>query len=290
MRHWIKLLALLGCGAGFVHAEETTSYQDTTYTDAGASVGISATRQKYETGDDGEGRQVYFSPYFIYDQWMFSAYISAERTKGQYLSETQYPQLSQICALQQSGSRFNFVNDALSEACDDTVTTETEEEEKTGLNDILLFVSYDFILPDPNTGLSVGLSYSHDNGDYETGHGSGTRDLYADVTGRLYVESVTFWGSLGYTRIISNETPFQLENYGSGSVGVNWRAQDWLSLNSSFNVQQSSVENGDGYHYISAGLSLGKAEGWGGNLNLYKYEDNPGLPEREIQAGLFYNF
>ena len=293
MTNWTRLLALLAGSAGFAHAEESTQSVSTpapAYTVSGASIGLSSARQSYASGEDGNGRQAYFSPFFIYNQWMFSAYVSAERVTGQYQSETQYPQLAQVCTLQQTGSRLRFFNEAVQTACDNTEPTDIEEKERTGLNDVILFASYDVILPDPDTGLTLGISYSHDNGDYESGLGSGTRDLYADATGRLYVSSVTFWGSLGYTKILRNQTPFALENYANGSVGVNWRAKDWLSLSSSANVQQASIENGDGYHYLSAGLNLGKAEGLGGFLTLYRYEDNPGLPEREIHAGVSYSF
>lgn len=295
MTYWIRILALLAGSTSVAYAQDTNGQSTApelqpAYTDSGATLGISSARQIYESGDDGNGRQLYFSPYYIYDQWMFSAYVSAERVTGQYQSETQYPQLAQVCALQQSGSRVRFFDDAVDAACAEAETTYTEDTDRAGLNDIILFASYDVLLPDPNTGLSLGVSYSHDNGDYESGLGSGTRDLYTDISGRIYASTLTFWGSLGYTKILLNNTPFALEDYASGSVGVNWRAKDWLSLSTSANAQQASIENGDGYHYLSAGLNLGKSEGLGGFLTLYRYEDNPGLPEREIHAGVSYSF
>ncbi|MAR00822.1 MAG: hypothetical protein CMI00_09860 [Oceanospirillaceae bacterium] len=295
MKYRLRLLVLLCSSASVVFAEDSTTaqadaFQAPAYTAQGATIGVTGTRQEYASGDDGEGTQVYLSPYFIYNQWMFSAYLSVEKTSGQYLSEPQYPQLTAICSQPQPRGRFRFDTPALDAACEDALSTSSNTEDETGLNDILLFASYDFILPDPDTGLSLGLSYTHDNGNYETGHGSGTRDLYADISGFLYIERLTLWGSLGYTHILSNSTPFELDDYGVASVGASWRAQDWLSLSTSANAQQSSVENGDGYHYFSLGLNLGKAKGLGGNLTLYKYEDNPGLPEQEISAGVSYSF
>ena len=283
----ISLVLMIGWGLLISPYCQAETSDEARYLDKGLDISATQSHQSYDSGS-GDASQVTLSPYFVYGQWSLGSLFSWQKIRGQYQSELSYPGFDFLCSLAPA-IPFPLDNE-LPEICsDDAEMGFSSNTESQGLNDISIYTSYNLTTDSNNSVTSIGLVYSHDNGEYANQLGSGTKELYADVSTFFFSTSTSFWVSAGYTHILSNNTEFEIFDYINASAGAIWWAMNWLRFNNSLNIQQDSATE-KFYYFLNSSIRLGDTDGLSAQLGIYLFENTLGLPKNEVQAGITYSF
>lgn len=256
----------------------------------------------HQTFDNGDADldTLTFTPAMTLGDFSLTATVPWQHIDGTYFVNTVYPALVNACAWLNSLSNLRKLSLIRQgkltleqvQYCNGNAGVEsaTLDDSVEGAGDIELFANY--FLP-PLSGYasaSLGLGYKFDNGDWETGLGSGTRDLFTEAALLLQGERLHLLLTLAYDRIEANATGLDLNDYGYGSIDAGWQCLDTLTLGLEYHYQQAITDLiGDLDYFTGYGdLQLGKR--WTMRLFVTDYRGAEGYPEEEIGARLSWQF
>lgn len=243
---------------------------------------------------------VTLSPSLDIDNWTLSASIPWQHVDGSYFVNNRYPnrahfcnQISQLSAKQryllvQSGKltlgelRYCKLTGGVQSA---TLQNSTE-----GMNDVE--VSADYYLPpySHNVNGSLGFGYKHDNGDPNSGLGTGTREAYLETDWSLMIHQVGVAATLGYQFILSNDTGIDMQDYAYGSLDSHWVPYHFLTLGLTYNYIQANAKELKDLDYVTGYLEIGRSKGFSVRLGYTDYNNADGYPNKEYSGSISYRF
>lgn len=247
---------------------------------------------------DADIDAVTVTPTLSVDNWSLSLSVPWLHIEGRYFVNNRFPNLAYLCnqltTLSPAAVLFLISRDVITPAqvayCNQqTGTIDDIASSYEGLGDIDLFSQY--LLPpltDSFSG-SIGLGYKHDNGEYEEGLGTGTRELYLESGWLWFVGPVEVMTTVGYQFVVSNDTPVDLQDYAYGSLDLRWRLAQLITAGATWHYLQANAEILDDLDYVDWYIELGRYRGVSLRLMVTDY-DEQGYPEEEYSANLSYRF
>lgn len=241
-----------------------------------------------------------FAPAVSLGSFSLSASLPWQKVSGVFFLDVARPNVASLCSLLQGLTPMQ----KLRLARDGTVTlaqvqycnnfsgdiNAIVEDSATGAGDIELFASY-YLPPLMNlAGASLGLGYKHDNGDVNSGLGTGTRDLYAETALLVQTGPVRVLLTLGYDWLQHNDTGLALNDYGYGSLDTGVLLLQQLTLGIEYHYQQASTDVIDDLDYLVWYGELDLPAGWSGRLFLTNYLNADNLPREEFGGSLLWQF
>ena len=261
---------------------------------------------------DADLNTISLQPYVQAGKWDISLSLPWQSIEGEYFVNGFQPTPSRIC------QRLNSLTDlqrqllinrgrVTGEQLDycDQQTTEPEavSDSVSGMSDISLFARRTTQLDDAGIWLgSIGLGYKWDNGDEDTGIGSGTRDTTLDFTlsglqgnwlGYVAVGYVWISGGVAYSEPGDEEGEvinYGYDNYAYATVDGGYKFTPWLTLGASANTQQAYIPGGEDVEWLSAYANVRLFEKFRVRAYVNDYLDIAGYPEQEFGASLTYSF
>lgn len=251
-------------------------------------------------------------PYVQIGSWDLSLTLPWQKIDGEYFVNGFQPtppgicgQLSSLNTLERqlllnngrvTGDQLEYCDNQLEESA-------VVEDSVSGIGDISLFARYARPLDAEGVWLgSLGLGYKLDNGDEETGIGSGTRDTTLDLSlsaqsgkwiGFLSAGYVWISGGIAYTEPGETEGEvirYGYDNYAYASIDGGYKVTDRLTFGVSGNTQQAYIPGGDDVKWLTAYANLRFYEKFRLRAYLNDYLDVAGYPEQEFGASLSYSF
>ena len=242
-----------------------------------------------------------FAPTVSLGSFSLSASVPWQKVSGVFFLDVAHPNVASLCSLVQGLTplqKLRLVRDgtltlAQLQYCNQysgEVTTIEEEDSATGAGDIELFASYYLPPLADMASASLGLGYKHDNGDADSGLGTGTRDLYAETALLVQTGPLRLLLTLGYDWLQHNDTGLALNDYGYGSLDASVLLLQALTLGVEYHFQQASTDVTDDLDYLVWYGELDLPAGWGGRLFLTDYLDADNLPREEFGGSLSWHF
>lgn len=289
MKSTIKHLLLLCiiCGCPWAAAEPEVHF----FLDA------EAVEQSFEYGD-ADIYTITLSPSLSGEDWSVSLSLPWQQIEGRYFVNNRFPNLAYLCSQLATLSpraklilvRRGVVTPSQVAYCNQQHgDIEDVEASYEGLADADLFANYYLPTDFDAVSGSLGIGYKHDNGDYEEGLGTGTREVYVETSWLWSAGAIEIMTSLGYQFIVNNSTDIELKDYGYGSLDLRWNAARYLAVGVEYHYLQANADILDDMDYIDWYLQLGRA--YGVSLRLvYTEYDEDGYPEEEYRANLSYSY
>lgn len=255
--------------------------------------------QEFESSDADLDTFI-FAPAVSLGSFSLSASLPWQKVSGVFFLDVARPNVASLCSLLQGLTplqklrlvRAGTVTPEQVQYCNNFSgdINAIVEDSATGAGDIELFASY--YLP-PLTDLasaSLGLGYKHDNGDVNSGLGTGTRDLYAETALLVQTGPVRVLLTLGYDWLQHNDTGLALNDYGYGSLDAGILLLEQLTLGIEYHYQQASTDIIDDLDYLVWYGELDLPAGWSGRLFLTNYLNADNLPREEFGGSLLWQF
>jgi Putative MetA-pathway of phenol degradation len=265
----------------------------------GTNINLARNHQEFELLD-ADLTSFTFSPYFSYQQWNFSVDIPWYKIEGDYFVNGSVPRIVDFCNRLQSipDLRLQFLlkNGLITQEqinrCN-TLTSQiaAQEEAQSGVGDVSITAQY-LLQPDDAEiwWAALGLSYKFDNGDVETGIGSGSTNtsLFAALgaDGERWTGDVT----LTYVAVSANDTTESIENYTSITTDLGFKLTDWLTLGVDYTFEQAYLTDGEDIKMLSAYTNFNIGDHWSARASVSDYGDDPEYPSQEWSVSLNYYF
>lgn len=261
---------------------------------------ISAGRQHQSFTDSSANLDtVSVQPYLQAGNWDVSLDLPWQRAQGDFFVNNNFQpapsfrcqQYSALTATQVSrlAARYPKLAQALSTQC--PTTSNTGSNEVSGLGDATLFAHY--AVPLDNDGVwlgSLGLGYKADNGDAESGLGSGTSDARFEAALSAQIGKVSGTVVLGYDAVLGGEQADLVDNYAYASLDVSLRPLPWLTLGALWNYEQAYVDIADDVQSVSAYIGLKPLDKLRLRLYYKDYLDVAAYPDTEMGGSVTYSF
>ena len=257
------------------------------------------THQSFDEGD-ADIDTVTLAPSVDINNWTLSASLPWQHIDGSYFVNNLYPNLTYLCNQLQdlSGAekvrllQRGQITAKQVYTCNQTggVISGTQSESVNGFSDLELFANY-FLAPlSESVSGSVGIGYKHDNGDVETGLGTGTRDLFAETTWLFQRGTFSVLSTLGYQFVLQNNTDFDMRDYAYAAIDGRWQWRDFLALGAAYHYLQANAETLDDLDYLVWYVGVGRISGWGLRLEVTDYRDATGYPDKQLSGSVSYRF
>lgn len=177
--------------------------------------------------------------------------------------------------------RCNNLNDAIAE----------REASQSGIGDLSVDLEYRHYWDQANSWWSsVSAGYKHDNGDVESSIGNGSRDTTLGVA--LGYEGVKWFSHVDYsfTSVSPTDTPFEVEDYASLSLGFGCNLLDNLIWGLDYQQEQAYVTLDDDIELVSSYLHWSMTDHWSMTILLSDYASATNYPQSEYSAQIIYSF
>lgn len=260
---------------------------------------ISAGRQHQVFADSSANLDtIALQPYVQFGNWDVSIDVPWQRAQGEYFVNSNFQpapsyrcqQYSGLTSTQQTrlANRYPKLAQRLATTC---TTTSTSDSNVSGLSDVTLFAHYSTPLDSDGVWLgSVGLGYKADNGDVETGLGSGTSDARFEASLSALVGKFSGTVLLGYDTVLGGEQSDGVDNYAYASLDLSLRPLRWLTLGGIWNYEQAYVDGTDNLQSVSAYVGLKPLDSLSFRLYYKDYLDVEAYPEHEVGGSVTYSF
>jgi len=263
----------------------------------GLSLSSGVSRQDFDEVDSTL-KSILLQPYFFWSNGWASLDVPWYSIDGNYLIQTSRPTLSLVCKRMLSASPAvlqariksgKLTRDAVDACLSNSNSQNNVNYKSSGVGDLNASVNYLFALDDDAVwSLAAGVSYKLDNGDVDTGLGSGTKDLGIGFT--LSAEKGRWHNNfiLGYTNVSAGDLLYQ--NYGYGAVDIAVDTLNWLTLGATLSQQQASIVDGSSVKSFSFNVITKFSDELTFSLVLTNYLNTPDYPDREYGVVMSYSF
>ncbi len=275
--------------------------------DDNSSVGFdfSASRQhqKFEFMD-ADMSSLVFSPYWQAGNWNFSAVLPAYRIEGDYFVNGTLPRLASKCnELKQMSEQEiqEFIKGekplrrlVLLAHCKkllDENENRKLEDTQSGIGDISISVSHTIALDEAGVWwAATSLDYKFDNGDVDTGIGSGSTDATLALTLGSLTDTWQTQFSVGYVAVNATDTPVDIQDYAIASANIGYAINKWLTLGAEYNLEQSYVVDGDDVKNLAGYVDVTFSDAWRLHVYMSDYLGAEEYPTSELGMSLQYSF
>jgi len=292
----IGVFATDAVAANAIYSDSNSATDDPTF-----GVDISLERQHQEfTDTSADLDTAAITPHVIFSNWDFALYMPWQHADGDYFVNGFQPQATQICQRlgNLSATAIKFLSkrgydlDQLQEFCSsEGVAATSESDSNSGLGDLSISAHYNMALDDAALWvLSVGAAYKWDNGDAETGLGSGTREPSVDASIGIDTDHWRASASASYAMVDNTESDEDLNNYASATLDAAWKALSWLAIGAAYDVEQSYVPDTDDITSTALYIALKPADYLRVTLERRDYLDTEGFPDREYTGRVMFLF
>jgi len=237
--------------------------------------------------------------------WDISIFMPWQHVKGEYFVNGFQPQATNLC------QRYGGLTDAqirflqrrgridtgkIEDFCNGgEIGASSVDDESSGLSDISLAAHYGIAIDDEGLWLaSFGAAYKWDNGDAETGLGSGTRETSLDAAIGADADHWRATLTTGYAFVrVSNsgeDLDQNLDDYAFYSLDAAWKCLHWLALGAAYQYEQSYVPDADDIRSASLYLEFRPASWIQLNIEARDYLNTEGFPDREYAASTTFLF
>lgn len=261
-----------------------------------------STERTHQSFDDGSTDidAVTLSPSLSVGYWTISATLEWQQVDGVYFVNERYPSLGNYCqrvsTLSSPAQRFLLARGRLTQQQLDNCTLLTlnpdlsVDDSHEGMSDSELFANYYLPPLTDNFGGTIGLGYKHDDGDYDEGLGSGTREAFIETSWLWQLDRVSLLTTVGVQSVVGNNTEYEFNDYGYGSVDFNWRCLEALSVGVTYQYVQAYAEVLEDVDYLDWYVEIGDWHGLRAHLSYRDYRNQPDYPEEEFSGGIRYRF
>lgn len=265
----------------------------------GADFSVSTQHQEYELVS-ADMQSLTLAPYFQTGNWTFSATLPWMKIDGDYFINGSVPRVVSLCSRLQDASplviqrlinrgritpeqiaRCNQINDQLDEL----------EESQSGIGDISLSANYLWQWGSAETWwASLGLEYKADNGDVETGIGSGSRDTSVSLGLGYQGEKWSNHLDASFTSVSATDSSYAIEDYSAVSAGIAYLFWDSVTWGLDYQIEQAYLKEGENIKYFSTYLDWSITDNWGLRIAASDYDDVPEYPQTEYSVDLHFSF
>lgn len=277
----------------------------------GADLSVRRDHQKFDE-TDADLNTFSLQPYVQLGNWDISLSLPWQKIDGEYFVNGFQPNPSRICQRLSSltplqrlvlVNRGNVTPEQLDYCDNQTVGTAVVNDSVSGMSDMSLFVRYATPLDKQGIWLgSFGVGYKFDNGDVNSGLGSGTRNTSIDTAISFLSGKWTGYAALGYTLVsggiaytTESETDEGIVNhyyddYAYVTLDGGYKFTPWLTVGASANTQQASFPESDDVQWVTAYVTIKMYKKFRVRTYFNSYLDVSGYPEEEFGASLGYSF
>lgn len=271
-------------------------------------------QREHQDFDDSDAQlnTLSLQPYMQVGNWDISLNLPWQQIDGEYFVNGFQPTPSRICERLSSLSflqrqvllnRGRITNEQLNYCDNQSAEPEVIDSSVSGMSDVSLMARYAMPLDQQGVWLgSLGLGYKWDNGDKNSGIGSGTRDTTADLSlsglsgkwiGFVSVGHVWISGGVAYSEV--DETNDEVINYGYddyayATLDGGYKFTDWLTLGARANIQQAYIPGGEDVKWLTAYANFRVYKKFRLRTYVNDYLDVAAYPEQEFGASLSYSF
>jgi hypothetical protein len=266
----------------------------------GVDISVEHQRQQFENSS-AEIETVTLLPYLQFGDWELALDLPWQQIEGEYFVNGRYPALASFCegvsALTPLQQLQSIRNGALTARqiyfCNNNpdLAGSRVESSVSGFGDATLSLGYAVPLDAAAHWFgSATLGYKHDNGDFDAGLGSASRDLLGELALLMNRGRFNAVVSAGYVTILADESGFDYDDYAYGAVDLGVQLLRELTIGGRYDFQQSSVDGFDDIESATAYLRWRPFEML--NLRVYntEYLDVDGYPEREYGGAVSLQF
>ena len=247
------------------------------------------------SSDNADIDTLTLQPMMVDGNWTFTLTLPWQHIDGSVFVNNLYSNSSRLCSFIQDSSLLQSIKSGSTSLlptsyCNGTTVSGSRNTSTSGWSDAQFFANYIFPVDWQRVNTSLGAGYKHDNGDLNSGLGSGTQDVYAENAWLLSFNPLSFLLTLGYNHILKNSTGFDLKDHGYYSLDSRWQFTDVVAAGVEYDYQQSNTDMLDDYDYYTGYVRLGRPRGLGGRIFVIDYHGQQGFPDREYGASLSYMF
>jgi len=165
------------------------------------------------------------------------------------------------------------------------------EESQSGVGDISLSANYLWQWGSAeNWWTSLGLEYKADNGDVETGIGSGSRDTSLSIGVGYQGEKWSNHLDASFTSVSATDSPYEIEDYSSFGAGIAYLFWGSVTLGLDYQFEHAYIADGKDVKYFSFFGDWAISDAWSLRLSANEYDDVPEYPQAEYSVDLLYSF
>ena len=265
----------------------------------GADFSVSTQHQEYELVS-ADMQNFIFSPYYQKGNWVFSGNIPWMKIDGDYFINGSAPRIVSLCSrladtspliiqrlinrgriTQEQITRCDQINDVLDEL----------EESQSGLGDISLSANYVWQWSSvDNMWTAFGLEYKTDNGDFEKGIGSGSRDTSMTLGIGYQGEKWSNHLDASFTRVSATDSTYEIEDYSALGAGIAYLFWERLTWGIDYQFEQAYLTGGADVKYFSTYVDWEITDAWNLRLAASDYDDLPEYPQTEYAVTLGFSF
>lgn len=282
----------------FAHAEEERS-------SLGFDFSASREHQEFEF-TDADMTSLFFMPYWQINSWSFSATMPVHKKEGDYFVNGSQYLGSGFCnwLLDQTERRINFLlnrerrplKPETLERCR-TLSDENEsielEDTQSGIGDISISANYTVTLDQAGVWWAgTSLDYKFDNGDVDTGIGSGSTDATFAFTLGSLTDTWQTQFSVGYVAVNATDTPVEIQDYAIASANIGYAINKWFTLGAEYTFDQPYVVGDEDVKNIIGYIDINFSEAWRLHVYMSDYlgEEDYFIPKNQFGASLNYSF
>jgi len=265
----------------------------------GFDMAVAHQHQEFEL-IDADMSSVSFVPYWQLGSWQLSTTVTGYRIEGDYFVNGTQPRIVNFCntLMGLSEARINRLlergrlkPEALARCENLSDEIHDLEETQSGLGDISIGARYTISLDEAGVWwAATSIDYKFDNGDVDTGIGSGSTDTtFAFLLGSLTDTWQTQF-SVAYVAVNATDTLVDVQDYAIASANVGYAINTWLTLGAEYNLEQSYVVDGDDVKNIAGYIDVTISEAWRLHMYTSDYLGGEGYPTRELGMSLQYSF
>lgn len=287
-----SVLLLSVAAIPFVHAEEDNS-------PIGFDMAVARQHQEFDL-IDADMTSVSFLPYWQVGDWNFSAAITGYRIEGDYFVNGTQPRVVNLCnrLLDLSDTRINRllergrIKPETVTRCENLSESVSKlEETQTGLGDVSIGARY--TIPLDETGVwwtATSLDYKFDNGDVDTGIGSGSTDATLAFTLGSLTDTWQTQFSVGYVAVNATDTPVEVQDYAIASANIGYAINKWVTLGAEYAFEQPYAVGYDNVKNISGYMDVSFSEAWRLHVYMSDYLGAEEYPTSELGMSLQYSY
>lgn len=165
--------------------------------------------------------------------------------------------------------------------------------QNSGMGDVSGVIKYNYPLDDEaRWSTHIGLGYKADNGDAETGIGSGTKDTSLESGIVFAGEKNSFSAVFGYNWVSDSSAiagVYKSKNYAYVDIDCSHTFTDWFSAGAIYVNQQAYVDAGSATKITTGYIDFTATENLMLHIYLTHYSGSD-TPDKEAGLSIHYNF
>jgi Putative MetA-pathway of phenol degradation len=264
-----------------------------------ADLSVSTQHQEYELVS-ADMQSLNFTPYYQTGNWIFSANLPWMKIDGDYFINGSAPRIVSFCSqiadasplviqrlinrgriTEEQITRCDQINDALGEL----------EESQSGVGDISLSANYMLQWSSAeNWWTAFGLEYKADNGDFEKGIGSGSRDTSITLGIGCQGEKWSNHLDASFTSVSATDSTYEIDDYLTISAGIAYLFWGAVTWGVDYQFEQAYLKEGSDVKYFSTYLDWAITDATTLRVTASDYEDLPEYPQTEYAVTLGFSF